>query len=70
MSERDVTDEIEWRKIPRLLGKWKTDEIWHGAIKIGHVEPQGPVLSDKRYRLRLQPSRTEILEQRIMRVEE
>lgn len=69
MSERDVTDEIEWRKTPRVFGKWTADEIWHGEIKIGYVEPQGPVLTDKLYRLHLIPSRTSILEQRIMRVE-
>jgi hypothetical protein len=69
MSERDVTDEVEWRKIPRLLGKWKADEIWHRGVKIGHVEAMGPVLTDKTYKLTFKPSRTDNLQQRILRVE-
>lgn len=66
----DVTSEVETKTIGRVNGGAVRDELWHAGERIGYLEPMGPVLSRRDYKLGFVPSRSSILEQHIYRLEE
>lgn len=49
----DVTQTVETKKMPRILGRAVRDEIWHNGYVIGYVEGGDVRIVDKRYRAKL-----------------
>ena len=65
---KDVTDEIQVKPVPRVVGKNVRDELYHNEVHVGYVEPQGWVLKHKNYVQKFLPTRNNVYEMRIYKL--